>query len=83
MVTKKMIRTHDAFAEKKIRLVTTLDLIKLINQQKLLLTCAPISMLPSNITIGLWIKQRDALVKDGSKKVKQTLLCSYSMSKMS
>ena len=50
-----MLRTYEGnyvFSEKKIRFVSTLDLIecrKQIKLQKFLLKCAPISELPSNI----------------------------------
>ena len=51
MVTKNMLCTYDGknvfSKEEKIRFVTALDLIK---YQTLLLTCATISELPSNIS---------------------------------
>ena len=57
MVTKKMLHPNEnrafLFGEK----VTALDLIKCIRQikyQRLLLTCAPISKLPSNISAMIW-----------------------------
>ena len=55
MVTVNMLRTHEGNVylseENKIRFVTALDLIKCLKQdeyQRLPLTCAPISELPSN-----------------------------------
>ena len=54
MVTQIMLDTHEgrlALPDKNIRFVTALDLINCVDQikyQKLLLTCAPISELPSN-----------------------------------
>ena len=54
MVTQDMLRTHEiGISEKKIRFVTALDLIKYLKQIKynrFLLTYAPISELPSNIS---------------------------------
>ena len=56
MVTHIMLRTH---AGKNMRIVTGLDLtgcLKQIKYQRLHLTCAPISELPSNIrTMGVII----------------------------
>ena len=53
MVTHDMLRTQEiGISEKKIRFVTDVDLIKCLKQikhQRLLLTCTPISELPSNI----------------------------------
>ena len=55
MVARNMLRTLKAkcvFLEKKIRFVTALDLIEClreIKKMRLLLTCTPISELPSNI----------------------------------
>ena len=45
-------RKNSIFGEKKIRFVTALDLIKCriqVKQQRLLVTCAPISELPFDI----------------------------------
>ena len=47
------LRKIGLFGEKKHRFVTSLDLIKCLKrnkQQKWLLTCAPISELPSNLS---------------------------------
>ena len=52
MVTHFMLRTHDGeevFSDKNILFVTALELIK-TGQQRLLLKCAPIYELPSNIS---------------------------------
>ena len=56
MVTRNMLCTHGGkvvFSVKKPQFVTALDLItclKQIKKQKLLLTCAPLSKLPSDIS---------------------------------
>ena len=56
MVTQNMLRTHEGienFGFLKIRFVSGLDLIKCLKQiklQRLLIPCAPISELPSNIS---------------------------------
>ena len=50
--SERMYENMGVFLEKKNRFVTALDLIKCLNQmnsQILLLTCAPISELPSDI----------------------------------
>ena len=56
MVTQNMLRMRErkyVFSDTNIRFVAALDLIKGLKQikyERLLLTCAPISELPSNIS---------------------------------
>ena len=52
MVTKSMLRTHDGkqvFSEKKTTVLDQVKCLKHFKYQRLRITCAPISELPSNM----------------------------------